>query len=120
MSDEPETYADAVAAPAAKQRRFTHRGLAGDVAAVEVNGTTFYNTTPPEYAVYDIAPYTPHHITPPVYESPHRTWRPLVRQALYVPPLPPLILYFLYITLVQRLPAVLCKRFFPAKSACHC
>ena len=60
----PETYEDAVRAP--KRRRFVHHGLAGDVDAVEVGGTTFYNTAPP-----------------PAYVSPHRTWtRPgLDRQA---------------------------------------
>ena len=60
----PETYEDAVRAP--KRRRFVHHGLAGDVDAVEVGGTTFYNTAPP-----------------PAYVSPHLTWtRPgLDRQA---------------------------------------
>ena len=62
--DAPETYEDAITAPAAKQRRFTHEGLSGSVDAVEVDGITYYNTKPPEYASYDIVPY----------RSQHRTW----------------------------------------------
>ena len=50
----PETYEDAINAP--KRRRFMHHGLAGDVEAVELDGTFFYNTTPRTHA------------------SPHRTW----------------------------------------------
>ena len=54
-ASEPETYEGAINAP--KRRRFTHHGLAGDVEAVEVGGTFFYNTAPRAHA------------------SPHRTWR---------------------------------------------
>ena len=52
LPSNPETYEDAVNAP--KRRRFVHHGLAGDVDAVEVGGTFFYNTAP--------------------RASPHRTW----------------------------------------------
>ena len=54
----PETYADAITLPRAKKGRFIHRGIAGDVAAVEVDGTIFYDT----------APRVP-------LASPHKVWR---------------------------------------------
>ena len=47
---EPSTYSDFASAPPRKIRRFTHHSPAvGDVDAVESNGTTFYNTTPPNH-----------------------------------------------------------------------
>ena len=54
LASAPETYEDAINAP--KRRRFMHHGLAGDVEAVELDGTFFYDTTPRTHA------------------SPHRTW----------------------------------------------
>ena len=58
LASEPETFAEAIQAP--KRRRFVHGGLAGDVEAVEVGGTFFYNTAPP----------APAH----AHASPHRSW----------------------------------------------
>ena len=42
---EPSTYTDVVAmTPTKRQRHFTHHGGCGDVSAVVLNGTTYYNT----------------------------------------------------------------------------
>ena len=47
---EPSTYSDLTTAPPSKLRRFTHHSPSvGAIAAVEFNGTTFYNTVPPEH-----------------------------------------------------------------------
>ena len=71
----PETYADAVAAPPAKQRRFTHRSLGGDVAAVERDGTVHYNHDDAATAHAAVAALAVRPATAPASCSPHMAWR---------------------------------------------
>ena len=104
----PTTYADAIPAPPSTRPHYLHSGVAGNIQAVTVNGTCFFNTTPPNHgpdleraaAVRNQLPlpppHPPHHPQPPQPpssdppppwhqhpNSPHLSWhRPSTSSAL--------------------------------------
>ena len=86
----PISYTDALTAPPSKRRHFLHPGSAGNIQAVEVQGTCFFNTTPPAHdPALERAAAIRHGLLLPHLNSPPHQQPPTLSSSLDMPSIPP-------------------------------